>query len=153
MDTTGKTSEVLNDLIEINNDRTAGFQRALKDLGEGDADLKTLFEGYSLQSSKFSQELTAVSAQYRGDTDSGDNSVAGTIHRAWIDVKALFSGHDRKAVLQECERGEDAIKKAYREALSAESGLSGEALQLVTSQAQEIDQAHDRIKALRDSQA
>jgi len=38
-------------------------------------------------------------------------SGTGAIHRAWIDVKATFSGHDRKSVLAECERGEDAIKK------------------------------------------
>ena len=153
MNTIEKSSEVLNDLIEINNDRSAGFQRALKDLGEGDTDLKTLFEEYSTQSQTFAQDLTAIAAQGGADTDGGNNSAAGAIHRAWIDVKALFTGHDRKAVLQECERGEDAIKKAYREALAADSGLSGEALQIVTTQAQAVSQSHDRIKALRDSQA
>ena len=153
MDTIQNSSEVLNDLIEINNDRSAGFQRALKDLGEGDADLKSLFEEYSTQSSTFAQDLTAIAAQGGADTDGGNNSAAGAIHRAQINVKALFTGHDRKAVLQECERGEDAIKKAYREALAPESGLSASALQVVSSQAQAIGLAHDRIKALRDSQA
>jgi hypothetical protein len=40
METIEKSVEVLNDLIEINNDRVAGFEHAIKDLGEGDADLK-----------------------------------------------------------------------------------------------------------------
>jgi uncharacterized protein (TIGR02284 family) len=151
METIAKSAEVLNDLIEINNDRADGFQRALKDLGDGDLDLKTLFEDYSSQSRQFAQELTAIAAQGGADTDTG-NSATGTLHRAWIEVKALFSGHDRKAILQECERGEDAIKKAYREAQSAENGLTGEAAQVVATQAQAINQAHDRIKALRDSQ-
>jgi uncharacterized protein (TIGR02284 family) len=151
METTGKSTEVLNDLIEINNDRSAGFERALKDLGDGDLDLKTLFEEYSAQSRQFSQELTALAAQGGADTETG-TSATGTIHRAWIEVKALFSGHDRKAVLAECERGEDAIKKAYKEALTPDSGLSVVATQLVTTQAQAINQSHDRIKLLRDSQ-
>lgn len=151
METTEKSTEVLNDLIEINNDRSAGFERALKDLGDGDLDLKTLFEEYSAQSRKFSQELTAIVAQGGAEVETG-NSATGTIHRAWIEVKALFSGHDRKAVLAECERGEDAIKKAYREALSPESSLSAEAIQTVTEQAQAINQSHDKIKLLRDSQ-
>ena len=151
METTTSSSEVLNDLIEINNDRSAGFQRALKDLGDGDLDLKTLFEEYSSQSRQFAQELTALAAQGGADTDTG-TSATGTIHRAWIEVKALFSGHDRKAVLQECERGEDAIKKAYREALAPDSGLSAALIQTVSTQAQAINQSHDRIKALRDSQ-
>ena len=152
METIAKAAEVLNDLIEINNDRSAGFERALKDLGDGDQDLKSIFEEYSAQSRQFSQELTAIVAGSGADTETG-NSASGTIHRAWIEVKALFSGHDRKAVLQECERGEDAIKKAYREALSPESGLASEAVQIVSTQAEAINQAHDRIKALRDSQA
>jgi uncharacterized protein (TIGR02284 family) len=151
METIEKSIEVLNDLIEINNDRSAGFERAIKDLGDGDLDLKTLFEEYSAQSRKFSQELTAVVAQSGGDVETG-NSASGTLHRAWIDVKALFSGSDRKAILAECERGEDAIKKAYRDALSSEYTLAPEASQLVSTQAQAIGQAHDRIKALRDSQ-
>ncbi|MFD1257308.1 PA2169 family four-helix-bundle protein [Mucilaginibacter terrae] len=151
METTEKSSEVLNDLIEINNDRSAGFERALKDLGDGDLDLKTLFEEYSAQSRQFALELTAFAAQGGTDTETG-TSASGTIHRAWIEVKALFSGHDRKAVLAECERGEDAIKKAYKEALAVDSGLTAATTQLVTTQAQAINQSHDRIKLLRDSQ-
>jgi uncharacterized protein (TIGR02284 family) len=151
METTQNSSEVLNDLIEINNDRSAGFERALKDLGDEDFDLKSLFEEYSAQSRQFSQELTAIAAQGGADTETG-TSATGTIHRAWIEVKALFSGHDRKAVLQECERGEDAIKKAYKDALAPDSGLAASATQLVSTQAQAIGQSHDRIKALRDSQ-
>ncbi len=151
METVERSIETLNDLIEINNDRSAGFQRALKDLGDGDLDLKSIFEEYSEQSRKFAQELTAIVAQSGGDTETG-TSASGTLHRAWIEVKALFSGSDRHAILAECERGEDAIKKAYRDALTSEYALSPEASQTVSTQAQAIGQAHDRIKALRDSQ-
>ncbi|MVN92488.1 PA2169 family four-helix-bundle protein [Mucilaginibacter aquatilis] len=149
METIEKSVEIINDLIEINNDRADGFQKALKDLEGGESDLKSLFEEYSSQSRQFSQELTALAAQHGGDTETG-NSVSGTLHRAWIDVKALFTGSDRKAILAECERGEDAIKKAYREAL-AEGVLPAEAITLIAKQAQAIGQSHDRIKALRDS--
>ncbi|WP_243749147.1 PA2169 family four-helix-bundle protein [Mucilaginibacter agri] len=45
-------------------------------------------------------------------------SVSGTLHRAWIDVKSLFGGDDREGILSEAERGEDAIKKAYNDALN-----------------------------------
>jgi uncharacterized protein (TIGR02284 family) len=150
METFEKSAEIVNNLIELNNDRCDGFEKSLKDLGDGDADLKSLFEYYSQQSRRFSQELTAVAARGGADTETG-NSVSGTLHRAWIDVKSLFTGGGREAILQECERGEDTIKKAYAEALQA-GGLSSEAVQVVSAQSQEINQAHDRIKALRDSQ-
>ncbi|MXV53140.1 PA2169 family four-helix-bundle protein [Pedobacter sp. HMF7647] len=149
METTEKTVDVLNDLIEINNDRAAGFSKALADINDENIDLKALFQEYSEQSRKFSQELTALTATRGGDVETG-HSVAGTLHRAWIDVKSLFGGSDRESILDEAERGEDAIKKAYQTALT-EGNLTGEALSTVSAQSQDINQAHDAIKALRDT--
>ena len=40
MENTKAAVEVLNDLIQINNDRIAGYERALKELKDGDEDLK-----------------------------------------------------------------------------------------------------------------
>ena len=149
--TTENSQEVLSDLIKINNDRVDGFEKAIKDLSDENQDLKSVFEEYSQQSRRFSQELTAEVAKIGGDAETS-NSVSGTLHRAWIAVKALFGGSDRKSILEECERGEDAIKKAYTDALAPDSGLSAEYSSVVSSQASEIKAAHDKIKALRDSQ-
>lgn len=142
------TVETLSDLIEINNDRVAGFEKVLADINDENIDLKEIFQDYAAQSRRFSQELTALNAVAGGEVETG-NSVSGTLHRAWIDVKALFGGSDRESILNEAERGEDAIKKAYKDAL-AEGHLSSEAYEIVSAQAQEINAAHDRIKALRD---
>ncbi|MES2265492.1 MAG: PA2169 family four-helix-bundle protein [Bacteroidota bacterium] len=152
METTSEKSvEVLNDLIEINNDRIDGFDRASKDLGEGDADLKAVFEQFASDSRRNVQELSQAVGQAGGEVETG-NTATGTIHRAWLDVKATFSGHDRKSILEECERGEDAIKKAYRDALSEDNGLSPQFATVIAQQQQLINEGHDRIKALRDSQ-
>lgn len=150
--TTEKSVEVLNDLIEINNDRIDGFDRASKELGESDADLKAVFEKFASDSRRNVQELSAAVGQAGGEVETG-NTATGTIHRAWLDVKATFTGHDRHSILEECERGEDAIKKAYREALSPDNGLSPQFSQLVAQQQEAINEGHDSIKALRDSQA
>jgi len=152
METIEKSVEVLNDLIEINNDRIAGFEHASKDLGEGDADLKAIFDKFSSDSRKNVEELTAAVNQIGGDAEAG-HSTSGTIHRAWLDVKATFTGHDRKSVLAECERGEDAIKKAYKDALTPESGLSTDNERIIARQQEGIIAAHDQIKFLRDRQA
>ena len=149
MSITEKSISILNDLIEVNNDRVAGFEKAIADIDDKNIDLKAIFQGYSTQSRKFSQELTAIVAGYGEEVETG-NSVAGTLHRAWIDVKSLFGGSDRAGILSEAERGEDAIKVAYKMAL--ENGdLSTEALETVSKQAQEIKTAHDAIKVLRDA--
>lgn len=149
MNVTEKSISVLNDLTEINNDRIAGFEKAIADIKDENVDLKAIFQQYSSQSRKFSQELTAIVASYGEEVETG-NSVAGTLHRAWIDVKSLFGGSDRASILSEAERGEDAIKAAYT--LALEKGeLTGEALETVSRQAQDIKAAHDAIKALRDA--
>ena len=152
METIEKSVEVLNDLIEINNDRIAGFDHAGKDLEVNDADLKTIFDGLVDQSRKNVQELSAQVGQIGGEVETG-TSTSGAIHRAWLDVKATFSGHDRKSVLAECERGEDAIKKAYKDALTPENGLSHEVDRIIARQQEGIIAAHDKIKFLRDHQA
>lgn len=148
MGTTEKSVNVLNDLIEINNDRITGFEKALADINDENADLKLLFQEYATQSRKNSQELTALAASYTTEVETG-TSVSGGLHRAWIDVKALFGGSDRESILNEAERGEDAIKAAYKTALT-EGELPAEALETVTAQSVEIKAAHDKIKALRD---
>jgi uncharacterized protein (TIGR02284 family) len=147
METTPATG-VLNDLIEINNDRVAGFEKAIADIRDENIDLKEIFQGYAAQSRKNGQELAALVGD-ASEVETG-NSVGGTLHRAWIDVKSIFGGSDRESILSEAERGEDAIKKAYNDAL-ADDSLPADAVATMTSQAQEINAAHDQIKALRDA--
>ncbi len=150
METIEKSIEVLNDLIQINNDRVDGFERASKELSAEDNDLRNLFTLFAQDSRNNVQELTAVVA-LGGETPEKGNSILGTVHRAWLDTKATFTGHNRKSILEECERGEDAIKKAYRSALSTDNYLTAEATALLTKQQEKINEGHDRIKALRDS--
>lgn len=144
----GNASGVIEDLIEINNDRVAGFEKAIEDIDDENIDLKTLFEGYAQQSRKNVQELSAVAGS--APHLETEESIGGTLHRAWIDIKSIFGGSDRAGILSEAERGEDAIKKAYADVL-ADENLEYAAVEIVRSQALEINSAHDRIKALRDA--
>ncbi len=139
---------IINDLIEINNDRIAGFEKAMTDIKDENVDLKALFQKYTEQSRKNGLELAALVADAE-NVETG-TSVSGTLHRTWIDIKSLFGGNDRASILSEAERGEDAIKKAYKDAISS-GELSGTALETVSQQAGDIATAHDEVKALRDA--
>jgi uncharacterized protein (TIGR02284 family) len=150
METIEKSIEVLNDLIEINNDRIAGFAHASKDLEDNDLDIKALFQTLREESRYNVQELGLAVTKIGGEAEM-DGSGSGTLHRMWLDVKATFSGHDRKSILEECERGEDAIKKAYQNALSPDNELSPDVARLIANQQTGIIAAHNQIKALRDS--
>jgi uncharacterized protein (TIGR02284 family) len=148
MENTQATTEVLNDLIEINNDRIEGYNRALKDLKDGETDLKSLFLSLIDDSNRYKNQLGKEVEVLGKDIETG-TSVSGKIHRTWLDVKAAFTAHDTHDILEECEFGEDAIVKAYRTALD-EAYIPAFLRDLISTQQSEILDAHDEIKALRD---
>ncbi len=150
METRTVNAEVLNDLIQINNDRVAGYERAIEELSPEDSDLKTLFVKMIGESHKHKMAL-ATEVQGLGEEVETGTTNSGKIYRAWMDVKAVFTGHDRKTVLNNCEFGEDAAQKAYKMAI-AEEDLSTNIKDLITTQKAELRVSHDEIKALRDSQ-
>ncbi|MEI9807017.1 MAG: PA2169 family four-helix-bundle protein [Bacteroidota bacterium] len=145
-----KNAEVLNDLIKINNDRIKGYEKAAKETDVKDADLRTLFNSLSAESSTYAAELKKHVLN-NGETPADDTTVSGSIYRAWMDVKAAFGGKDRKSILASCEFGEDAAQKAYNSALK-ESDLSSEVRQLITDQKTKLKKSHDTIKRMRDTQ-
>ncbi len=151
METRTVNAEILNDLIQINNDRVVGYEKAIEELKSEDADLKSLFVKMIGESHKLKMAL-ATEVQALGEEIEEGTTSSGKIYRAWMDVKAVFTGHDRKTVLNNCEFGEDAAQKAYKMAL-AEEGLSADLRSLVTEQKAQLRQSHDEIKRLRDLQA
>lgn len=150
MTTNEANSEVLNDLILINNDRIQGYQKAKEQLTDPvDSDLAMTFDEMAAQSRKNVTELQQyVSADA---PEKNETTNAGKLYRAWMGVKATFSGNDRKSMLEACEYGEDAAQKAYRDALS-EDGLTSDVRTLITKQKEELKASHDRIKSMRDQQ-
>lgn len=144
--------EVLNDLIRINNDRTAGYTRAAEDARDVDVDLQAMFNRLAQESRQYATELTAEVARLGGEPATG-TTASGKIYRAWMDVKATFTGKDRRALLASCEYGEDAAQRAYEDALAADSYLPTNIRQLITSQKATLKNAHDMVKKYRDMHA
>src|SRR5258705_7543295 len=150
MKTNEKTSEVLNDLIQINNDRVAGYEKAANETNVKDVDLRSLFSEFAADSRRYANELTRYVSV---TTEPAEGTTAkGKIYRIWMDVKATFSGKDRKAILASCEFGEDAAQKAYDAALASDADLSVEVRQLIMDQKTSLKKSHDRIKRMRDIQ-
>ena len=136
MEISEKAIDVINDLIKINNDRVAGFEKAGTDLENDDNGLIPVFNKLAGESQQYVAELTDIARQH-GDVVAEGTSTSGDLHRAWIDIKATFTGHDLLAVLNECERGEDAAKAAYRDALDPENELNFELTQVLQRQQQD----------------
>ena len=58
METNEKLIEVLNGLIEINNDRVNGYEKAVDETQDLALDLKTIFNGMATESRRYSGELS-----------------------------------------------------------------------------------------------
>jgi uncharacterized protein (TIGR02284 family) len=141
--------EVLNDLIRINRDRIAGYEKAVENVEEGDAVLRTLFYQLSDESQKMKQELTDE-VQTLGGDPAEDTTVSGKIYRAWMDIKDAFSADDAKSALEACEYGEDAAQKAYAEALDDSAAFPENVKRLIRDQKGLLKLSHDLIRNKRD---
>jgi uncharacterized protein (TIGR02284 family) len=136
---------VVESLIEANRDGQKGYQDAAEHVKR--ADLKTYFLEQSAERERFAQELqTQLSALGKPDKKVS-GSVGGAMHRAWLDTKANLGGGD-KTILESVEAGEDKAKDTYNKALSGT--LPTTLTEIVRRQAARVQQAHDRVKMLRD---
>jgi len=149
METNEKLVEVLNDLIQINNDRISGYENSIAAIDANDVDLKTTFRKMADQSIGYRNDLSAVVLQSGGEVAEGTTGL-GKIYRAWMEVKSTFATNDRQSALESCEGGEDAAQKAYKDALSSDAEINADVRQLITSQQSELKTAHDLIKKYRD---
>ena len=143
-----ETIEVLNDLTAINNDRIRGYERAIEETMPADSDLRILFTNMISESHDIRVDLASQVQELGGEFEAG-TTLSGKLYHAWMDVRAVFTGHDRYAVLANCEAGEDAAQKAYKDALDTDD-LPPNIRTLLDKQKQTLRASHDKIKALRD---
>ena len=104
-----------------------------------------------MQRSRFAGELQGEVVKLGEPEPEKSSSVAGSMHRAWMNVKSAVTNRDRRAILAECERGEDAAVDAYKDAMKKE--LPAPIHEIVSRQSSEVKSAHDKIRALRDAAA
>jgi uncharacterized protein (TIGR02284 family) len=146
--TSKQSAGVLADLIKINNDRIEGYEKALKNLKPEDNDLRLIFLK-AIDQSRNNRVALGKEIQVLGEEIPTGSSGSGSIHRAWLELKATFSGHSRHALLASCEFGEDAAQKAYESALEGEH-LTEYLSSVVLEEKQAMKVTHNEIKALRD---
>lgn len=138
----------LNDLIETCKDGEQGFRTCAEDASNRNPQLKTLFSTRQQECADAARELQQLVRAHGGDPET-KSSVTGSVHRAWVDIKSAVTGKDDKAVLNECERGEDVAVKSYRKALE-KNNLPANVRAVVERQYQGVLRNHDQVKSLRD---
>ena len=137
--------DALDDLAECCKDGEYGFRACAEQAKR--SDLKSVFLQRADDCRGAAQELYEQIRMLGGDVDEG-GSAAGAMHRGWVAVKTTLVTYDDKAVLEECERGEDNAKARYTKAL--QKNLPSDVRQVVERQLQGVQRNHDQVKMLRD---
>ncbi len=137
--------DTLNDLIETCGDGEYGFSASAEHASS--SSLKTLFSQRAQECSDAAAELRGHVTRLGGKPEEGGTS-GGALHRGWVAVRGTLSGYSDQAMLDECERGEDASLGAYRKALK--QNLPASIRAVVQRQMDGAQRNHDEIKTLRD---
>lgn len=138
--------DTLNELLESCRDGEYGFRECAEHVKA--ADIKTLLSRHADECRTAGLELVSHIRQLGGEPDEG-GTASGAMHRGWVSVRGTLSGYTDLAMLDECERGEDAALARYRNALKED--LPSDIRAVVERQTQGAQRNHDQVKALRNA--
>jgi uncharacterized protein (TIGR02284 family) len=142
----GEIISTLNELIEICNDNAEGFMACADNARLDSVKLRTWLLERSHECTSDADELSRLVRRLCGAPATGTTAL-GALQRGWLNVKTAITGKKDKAVLEACERGEEAAKLAYQKALARE--LPEVTRLVVERQYQGVLKNCNRIKKLR----
>ncbi|MGI9649940.1 PA2169 family four-helix-bundle protein [Chryseobacterium sp. RLHN22] len=111
-----KTVATLNDLLNITNDRIKGFTKVEDKVWDSYPALKLDYDQMVRESKVMRADLIDLINERGGEVDD-TSTIAGALHRGWIDVKNSFSGDHAESTIQNVIFGEKAAINSYQEAL------------------------------------
>lgn len=132
---TKEVGEKLNRILEKTYDAEKGFTKAAENIEN--VALKNYFRAKSQERNTFGNELKTEIKAFNKEIDKGV-SVTGSAHRAWMDMKELFSLDDEESMLEEAIRGEKTAVKEYEEVIK-ETSLPSSTKFLLEAQKNKIE--------------
>lgn len=140
---------ILTDLIKINYDRIAAYEKAAHESRNSPPDLRDLFYRISVESRAYVNELHAKLILL-GGAPVGGATVGGNIYRSWAGVKAEPAGNDTVSLLNGFETTEGAIQKSYEMVLESKPALPLPIQSLVERQRGALQSAYEIILRYRE---
>ncbi|WP_299125754.1 PA2169 family four-helix-bundle protein [uncultured Winogradskyella sp.] len=145
---TEEVGEKLNGLLEKTYDAEKGYKKAAENVEH--SGLKSFFNRKAQERYNFGHELKSEIKSFGQDVDKG-GSITGSAHRAWMDVKSLFSNDNAESMLEEAIRGEKSSVEEYNDVLN-ETSLPSTTKLLLSKQKQTIESGLSTIERLEDLQ-
>ena len=141
------TENKFNDLLEKAYDAEKGFTKAAENVDS--TRLKTFFNKKASERRSFIQELRTELVANGLEIKENDGSVAGTLHRAWMDTKALFSTDNEESMLEEVRNGEKAALEDYDDILE-DKELPPTTVNILRKQRNAIESSYRKADYLED---
>lgn len=140
-----KTISVLNDLLHITNDRIKGFERVEGKVWESYSDLKGEYDKMISQSKIMKNEIIDLITHKGGNADEDTTSIAGNLHRTWIDIKnSLPVTNNDQETLENVVFGEKHAIQAYEDALKS-GNLCSESSEVIADQLKKLRVSYNQF--------
>lgn len=136
----------VNGLIATSKDGEEGYRKAAEEIS--DPQLQTSFLASSQACAAAARELQDLVRDF-GGTPEQSGSLMGAIHRGWVDLRAAVSGRDDAAILSEVERGEEAARQNYADALKRE--LPDSVRAVILRQYDGVVRNYQRVREMREA--
>ncbi|MDR6461972.1 PA2169 family four-helix-bundle protein [Chryseobacterium sediminis] len=140
---------VLNDLLHITNDRIEGFEKVEGKVWEMYPDVKDEYDHMISQSKIMKNELVNLITEKKGVPEDSP-SIAGAVHRTWIDIKNSFTmGNLVESTLENVVFGEKAAIETYQNALGG-GNLSEKSNKIVAEQLRNLKSSYNQFKKIEE---
>lgn len=133
----------LNLLIDTCKNGEKGFREAAE--GVCNAYYQMRLNEYARHRGMFASELQGQVRKLGGDPDR-KGTLAGSLHRGWMNLKVAIAGRNDDAILEECYRGEEAAIKHFEEVLRQD--LPPDVRVMIEHQYDAVKESHPRIRAM-----
>lgn len=143
----GQLVFTLNHLIEVGKDGELTCMTGAREVY--DADMRGILTGTAETCRNSVTELQALVSSL-GAVPRDRGSIAGTMHRDWMEVMHIIAPHNDDAVLQLCEREEKAARREYRSALTKD--MPEEIRSVLLRRYEGVHKYHERVHAMRGMQ-
>jgi uncharacterized protein (TIGR02284 family) len=142
-----RTTEQLNELIEIARDGEKFYRKAAEKVGHSET--RAIFEEQARVRDQFIQDLGQyVTAD--GETPSDDTTLLGAARQLYTDLRAKLSDDSEAVYISQLEEMEDRLLEHYEQAME-DSGT--EIRRLLQSHLPLVQAAHERMRALKSQRA
>lgn len=147
MSETNHDISTLNGLIATTIDSADGYAEAAKD--SESSRFGALFTSRATERREVASRLQQEVTRLGGEAEDDGTILAGA-HRMFLNLKAVVTGHDDKAIINEVEAGEDHIKAKFEDALG-DRAISPQVRVLIESCYASVKAGHDEMRDIKHS--